>query len=405
MNLKKIVLLLILAAGVLLNAAATEPVLPGITNTKNYLGKFGNKKVAVVANHTSVVNLKELPVASRPAGQKGETMHTVDFLKAHGVQVSKIFAPEHGFRGTADAGEQVGDYKDKATGLPVISLYGTKKKPTKEDLDEVDFVLFDMQDVGVRFFTYLSTLHYIMEACAENRIPVYVADRPNPNAFYIDGPVLDTKFASFVGLHPVPIVYGMTIGEYAQMINGEGWLKNNITCNLTVIPCRNWSREAIVELPVKPSPNLPDKVSVMLYPSVCLFEGTVVNEGRGTQTPFQLFGHPDLKNMSYSYVPQSIEGMSRSPKCMGQTCYGMDLTGRFDEVKNGKKLRLDWLLTAYKNYEGKGSFFTSFFDRLAGTDALRKAVLAGKSEEEIRKSWKGELDRFRRIRADYLIYE
>ncbi|MDR1756594.1 MAG: DUF1343 domain-containing protein [Culturomica sp.] len=388
-------LIFALAGALAVRVAAAEPVLPGITDTRSYLGAFGNKKVAVVANHTSTVDL----------GEAARTVHTVDFLRGRGVQVAKIFAPEHGFRGTADAGEQVGDYTDPATGLPVISLYGNKKKPAKTDLDGVDFVLFDIQDVGVRFFTYLSTLHYILEACAENDIPLFVADRPNPNAFYTDGPVLEPEFASFVGLHPVPLVYGMTIGEYAQMINGEGWLGNNLACDLTVIPCRNWSREQITELPVKPSPNLPDKVSVMLYPSVCLFEGTVVNEGRGTMTPFQVFGHPELKDMPYSYVPRSIEGMSRSPKCLGKTCYGRNLTGCFDEVKNGKKLRLDWLLEAYRNYRGKASFFIPFFDKLAGTDALRKAIAAGKSEAEIRKGWEEGLHRFERVRTRYLIYK
>ncbi len=386
---------LIFAATLALRVAAAEPVLPGITDIRKYADTWEDKKVAVVANHTSVIYTEGAP----------HPEHTVDFLRRQGVQVVKIFAPEHGFRGTADAGEQVGDYTDKATGLPVVSLYGNKKKPAKADLNGVDVVLFDIQDVGVRFFTYLSTLHYILEACAENGIPALVADRPNPNAFYTDGPVLEPEFTSFIGLHPVPLVYGMTIGEYARMINGEGWLGNNLSCDLTVLPCRNWHRDRVTELPVRPSPNLPDKVSVLLYPSVCLFEGTVVNEGRGTETPFQVFGHPELKNMPYTYVPRSIEGMSRSPKCIGQTCYGRDLTGCFDEVKNGKKLRLDWLLEAYKNYRGKASFFTPFFEKLAGTETLRKAILAGKSEEEIRKNWEEGLRRFEHIRTRYLIYK
>lgn len=368
---------------------AVWAISPGSENFAAYKEYLQGKKVGIVANQTSVVG----------------DMHTVDFLRKQQVGIVRIFCPEHGFRGDADAGEAVGDYKDKATGLPVISLYGKKKKPLPEDLKGLDIMLFDMQDVGVRFYTYLSTLHYVMEACAENNIPVMVMDRPNPNAFYVDGPVLDMKYTSFVGMHPVPIVYGMTIGEYAQMINGEGWLKDGIRCKLRVIPCRDWQRNMMYDLPQKPSPNLPDKVSVMLYPSVCLFEGTVVSEGRGTLTPFQVFGHPGLKNMPYSFTPRSIPGMSKSPKCLGKKCYGMDLRDKYDEVKRGEKLRLDWLLSAYRNYEGKDSFFVPFFEKLAGTAQLRKDIVAGKSEADIRKSWQPLLEQFSQIRKKYLIYD
>ncbi|MBD9179103.1 MAG: DUF1343 domain-containing protein [Odoribacter splanchnicus] len=370
---------------------AQNGVSPGVEDYGMYRAKIEGKRVGVVANQTAVV--PELNM-----------MHTVDFLRERGVNVVKIFCPEHGFRGDADAGEQVGDYRDKVTGLPVISLYGKKKKPLPDDLKDIDVLIFDMQDVGVRFYTYISTLHYVMEACAENDIPLIVTDRPNPNAFYVDGPVLDLKHRSFVGMHPVPVVYGMTIGEYARMVNGEGWLQGGEKCRLTVVACRNWERDMTVELPCKPSPNLPDKVSVMLYPSTCLFEGTVVSEGRGTTVPFQVFGHPELKNMPYSFTPRSIEGMSKSPKCLGKVCYGMNLSGCYEEVKKGRKLRLDWLLLAYRNYTGKEPFFTSFFEKLAGTEQLRKDIIAGKEEDQIRASWQKELETFKQIRKKYLIY-
>ena len=364
-------------------------VSPGTENFLKYKALLEGKRVGIVANQTSVVV---------------KNQHSVDFLQEKGVNIVRIFCPEHGFRGDADAGESVGDYRDKKTGLQVISLYGKKKKPLPGDLKGIEVMVFDMQDVGVRFYTYLSTLHYVMEACAEQHIPLIVMDRPNPNAFYVDGPVLEMKYHSFVGMHPVPVVYGMTIGEYACMINGEGWLKNGIKCDLSVIACRGWKRNMTVDLPRKPSPNLPDKVSVMLYPSVCLFEGTVVSEGRGTHTPFQVFGHPELKNMPYSFIPESIPGMSKSPKCLGQKCYGMDLRGKYQEVKRGGQLRLDWLLTAWQNYTGEKPFFIPFFEKLAGTDRLRKDIQAGKTEEEIRAAWKPGLQAFEQIREKYLIY-
>lgn len=362
-------------------------VKPGILDYGVYRSGVEGKKIGIVANQTSVA----------------DTQNSVDFLRGKGVDIVKIFCPEHGFRGDADAGESVGDYTDKITGLPVVSLYGKKKKPLPSDLQGIDVMLFDMQDVGVRFYTYISTLHYLMEACAENRIPLIVMDRPNPNAFYVDGPVLDKKFTSFVGMHPVPIVYGMTIAEYAQMINGEKWLNGGVQCNLTVVPCRGWTRDQVTALPRKPSPNLPDTVSVMLYPSTCLFEGTVVNEGRGTYKPFQVFGHPQLKDMPYSYTPRSIEGMSKTPKCLGKKCFGMDLGGKYAEVKAGKKIRLDWLLAAYRNYTGTEPFFIPFFEKLAGTGQLREQIMAGKSEVEIRASWQNDLAKFKLIRAKYLI--
>lgn len=380
--------LMIFLFWVVVCVSAAGAVSPGIENFGQYKDRIENKRVGIVANQTSV------------AGD----VHSVDFLRENGINIVKIFCPEHGFRGDADAGESVGDYRDKITGLPVISLYGKKKKPLPEDLKGLDVLLFDMQDVGVRFYTYISTLHYVMEACAENNLPLVVMDRPNPNAFYVDGPVLEMKHQSFVGMHPVPVVYGMTIAEYARMINGEGWLKEGVKCDLTAIACRDWDRQMTVDLPRKPSPNLPDRVSVMLYPSTCFFEGTVVNEGRGTRIPFQVFGHPDLKNMPWAYTPESIEGMSKSPKCLGKKCFGMNLSDQYETVKNGRKIRLEWLLAAYRNYGGTEPFFIPFFEKLAGTDQLRKDIVAGKSEEQIRASWQKGLSEFKKIRDKYLIY-
>lgn len=379
---------LICCLGSLLWCEANCAVIPGVANWGAYASLLEGKSIGIVANQTSV------------AGNQ----HSVDFLREHGVHIVRVFSPEHGFRGDADAGESVGDAVDMATGLPVVSLYGKKKKPLPEDLRDIETMVFDMQDVGVRFYTYLSTLHYVLEACAEQDIPVVVLDRPCPNAYYVDGPVLQEGFTSFIGMHPVPIVYGMTIGEYACMINGEGWLDCDVKCRLKVIPCQGWERSMTLPLPVRPSPNLPDSISVMLYPSVCLFEGTVVSEGRGTDTPFQVFGHPDLKNMPYTFTPRSIPGMSRYPKCMGELCHGMDLRQKYEEVKKGRRLRLDWLLAAYRYYSGKAPFFTPFFDKLAGNDRLRKDIESGKSEEEIRASWQPALNKFMKIRAKYLIY-
>ena len=369
--------------------AISVNVRDGIERFEAYRNLVEGKRVGIVANHTSRV----------------DTVHGVDFLLGKGINVVRIFCPEHGFRGTADAGETVGDYIDAGSGLKVVSLYGKKKKPQPEDLSGIDVMIFDMQDVGVRFYTYLSTLHYVMEACAEQDIPLIVMDRPNPNAFYVDGPVLQKEFKSFVGMHPVPVVYGMTIGEYAGMINGEGWLKDSVTCDLTVIPCEGWSREQPVALPYAPSPNLPDSVSIMLYPSTCFFEGTVINEGRGTLHPFQVFGHPSLKGMPYSYVPRPIKGMSMQSKCKGQTCYGMDLRGEYYTILKMKRLNLAWLLQAYQEYKGKEPFFNALFNKLVGNDKVQRQLKEGATEEEIRAGWQDEVAGFMKVRERYLIYD
>jgi uncharacterized protein YbbC (DUF1343 family) len=366
-------------------------VICGAARTSEYFGLLAQKNVVVVANQTSVI---------------GET-HLVDSLITSGINVVKVFAPEHGFRGKKEAGETIKNGSDVKTGIPIISLYGSKKKPASSDLDGVDVILFDIQDVGARFYTYLSSMHYVMEAAAENSIPVIVLDRPNPNGFYIDGPVLNPSFSSFVGMHPIPIVHGMTLGELAKMINGEGWLKNGIHCELQVILCGDYTHLDLYELPIKPSPNLPNMGSVYLYPSLCLFEGTVVSIGRGTETPFQVIGHPKHEMGTMTFKPESISGVAENPKYKGETCKGHNLQefGNF-YFTTGRQLYLDWLIALYESYPDKSAYFKdgSWFDRLAGTDELRKQIIAGLSSKEIKDSWKKELDEFKLKRAKYILY-
>ena len=326
----------------------------------------------------------------------------VDTLLSLGVDVRKIFTPEHGFRGTADAGAKVNSSKDEKTGLPIVSLYGKNKKPTPEMLQGIDLILFDLQDVGVRFYTYISTMTYVMEAAAENNLPVIVLDRPNPNGFYVDGPVLKTENSSFVGLHQVPVVYGMTIGEYAKMVNGEGWLKNGIRCDLTVIPINKYNRNAIYELPVRPSPNLPNWESVYLYPTLCFFEGTIVSIGRGTETPFQIYGHPNMRG-SFTFTPKSTSGASK-PLLEGQRCRGENLVEfAHDYAHNVNQLHLEWLIEAYQQLKDKG-FFNNYFVKLSGDQQLQHDIENGKSADEIRASWQNDLEAFKAIRAKYLLY-
>ena len=352
----------------------------------NYLPLLEGKRLGVVGNQTSIV---------------GDT-HLVDTLLSLGINVRKIFTPEHGFRGQADAGAQVNSSKDAKTGLPIVSLYGNNKKPTPEMLQGIDVILFDLQDVGVRFYTYISTMSYVMEAAAENNIPVIVLDRPNPNGFYVDGPVLKSENKSFVGMHPVPVVYGMTIGEYAQMVNGEGWLKNGIHCDLTVIPINNYNRNAIYELPVKPSPNLPNWEAVYLYPTLCFFEGSIVSLGRGTDTPFQIYGHPDMRG-SFTFTPQSTAGAS-NPPLKGQRCRGENLVEyAHDFQHNESRLHLEWIIEAYQQLKEK-SFFTNYFRLLAGDKQLQRDIENGKSADEIRASWENDLETFLAVRAKYLLY-
>ena len=368
-----------------------------------YMKLLRNKNVAIVANQTSVLQvLQRAEVAPNVMGSKLVSHHLVDYLHSnHSVNVQKVFAPEHGFRGKADAGEIVVDGKDSKTGLPLISLYGKNKKPSAEQLQGIDIVVFDIQDVGARFYTYISTLHYVMEACAEANIPVIVLDRPNPNGNYIDGPVLEPKHQSFVGMHPVPVVYGMTIGEYGKMINGENWLANGIKCDLTVIPLENYTHDYIYDLPIKPSPNLPNAKSINLYPSLCFFEGTTVSAGRGTNLQFQIYGSPYLNKSEFSFIPQANEG-AKHPKFKGKLCYGENLSEN-DELQ---QINLSWLIKAYKETTAsKTKFWNSFFTKLAGTKKLQEQIVNGVSEKTIRASWQNDLNKFKVTRAKYLLYK
>lgn len=366
----------------------------GAAQTNLYVDFLKDKKIGIVANQTSVIN-----------NNKNGFTHLVDSLLNLNITVDKVFAPEHGFRGKADAGELIKNGKDKKTGLPIISLYGKNKKPSATQLENLDIVVFDIQDVGARFYTYISTLHYVMEACAEQNIPFIVLDRPNPNAHYIDGPVLEKEHKSFVGMHPVPVVYGMTIGEYAQMINGENWLKNKVKCNLTVIPIKNYSHETTYNLPIKPSPNLPNSKSINLYPSLCFFEGTPISVGRGTNMQFQIFGHPefDSKKFHFSFTPQPNEG-AKYPKHENKTCFGSDLR----DVKTLNQLNLSWLISSYKIYRktnSKKPFFNTFFTKLAGTEKLQQQIEAGLSTRKIKETWEKDLQDFIQLRSQYLIYK
>ena len=370
----------------------------GAENVSQYLHLLKGKKVGVVSNQTGILRTNQSQLEYK------NTTHLVDFLIENGINVVKIYSPEHGFRGNADAGAKVKSGEDEKTGLPIVSLYGNNKKPTNEQVKDVDILLFDMQDVGARFYTYISTLNYVMESAAENGKKVIVLDRPNPNAHYIDGPVMQPAFTSFVGMHKVPIVYGMTIGEYAQMINGEGWLKNKAKADLQVIPLLNYTHQSRYTLPVKPSPNLPNDRAINLYPSTCLFEGTNVNEGRGTEIQFQVYGSPYLKNMPYSYTPISRPGAT-SPKFKDEVCYGEDLSN--EPYMN--EISLKWLINAYRN-NTKQPFWTLngkklWIDQLSGTSDLRKQIEAGWSEDRIKATWQKDLEEFKKVRAKYLIYQ
>ncbi|MGX9984919.1 exo-beta-N-acetylmuramidase NamZ family protein [Soonwooa purpurea] len=360
----------------------------GADQPELYLEKLRNKNIIIVANQTSLLKNKQ---------------HLVDYLVEQQLSIKSIFAPEHGFRGDADAGEHIKNGIDAKTKLPIVSLYGANKKPSKEQLKDVDLILFDIQDAGVRFYTYISTLTYVMEAAAENNIAVMVLDRPNPHDGYIDGPILKSKWSSFVGLHPVPVVYGLTIGEYGEMVNGEKWLKNGMQCQYEIIPMKNYHKNKPYPISERPSPNLPNDLSINLYPSLCFFEGTEVSVGRGTEVPFQIYGSPWIKNMTYRFTPKPNYG-AKDPFLNGQLCYGEDLSQHKTELR---KLELSWLLKAYKDFDhNKKNFFLKnlFFDKLAGSDALRKQLISGKSEKEIRNSWKADLENFSKIRAKYMIY-
>ena len=373
----------------------------GAERTNLYLELLKGKNIAVVANQTSVLTvLQRAEVAPNVMGSKKVTQHLVDYLHTYnGITIKKVFAPEHGFRGKADAGEIVKDGFDTKTGLPIVSLYGKNKKPSAAQLTGIDIVVFDIQDVGARFYTYISSLHYVMEACAEAGIKVIILDRPNPNGHYIDGPILEPAHKSFVGMHKVPVVYGMTIGEYGQMINGEKWLKNGMQCNLKVIPLENYNHNTTYSLPIKPSPNLPNDKSINLYPSLCFFEGTNVSAGRGTEMQFQIYGSPFLAKKEFSYTPQANEG-AKYPKYKNKLCFGEDLR----TAKKLDKLDLSYLIKAYKQNTSK-EFFNNFFTKLAGTKKLQQQIEQGVTEKEIRESWVKDLEKFKLMRNKYLIYK
>jgi uncharacterized protein YbbC (DUF1343 family) len=363
----------------------------GAERTGLYFPYLHGKTVACVANHTSVI------------GQ----VHLVDSLVQAGINMVKVFAPEHGFRGLEEAGEEVRNQIDQKTGIQIVSLYGTFKKPSREDLEGIQVVLFDIQDVGTRFYTYISTMTYVMEACAENAVPFILLDRPNPNGDYVDGPVLEKGYESFVGLHPVPVVHGMTVGEYARMVNEEGWLEKGIKAQLTVIPVENYTHSTRYSLPVAPSPNLPNDLAICLYPSLCLFEGTRVSVGRGTDYPFQVIGHPYYVIGSFLFKPESRQE-ARHPLYEGQNCYGTSLGGVWELCMKDRRLNLSWLINHYDFWNNfvkdRGSFFNNYFDKLAGNSTLRKQITEGKTEDQIRASWHEGLAKFRSIRQKYLLY-
>ena len=372
-------------------ASREAGVKPGAESTGGYLSKLRGKRLGIVANQTSRIG----------------KAHLVDYLLALEslkLQVQRLFGPEHGFLGHGEDAVPIEDGEYQDTGIPIVSLYGRKLKPSPADLEDLDLLLFDIQDVGVRFYTFISTLFYVMQACAEQGLELILLDRPNPNGFYVDGPLLEPGFSSFEGKHEVPVVYGMTIGEYARMINGEGWLGAGLSCPLTLIPCENYSHQSPYGLPVPPSPNLVTMNAVYLYPSICFFEGTKISEGRGTPSPFEVFGHPELREGDYSFTPECMPGADSHPKLLGIPCRGKDLRYLRNTLDRKPGLDLSWLIMAYQNFPDKSNFFTPFFDRLAGTATLRHQITSGLSEKEIRASWSHDLALFQKIRCKYLIY-
>ena len=390
---KNVFLLLISIFSVQLSAQNfSNKIITGAEQSNDYLPQLKGKKVALLVNQTSVIK-KE---------------HLVDYLLEQKINIVKIFAPEHGFRGQADAGEKVKSGVDAKTGLSITSMYGANKKPSKESMQGIDIVVFDIQDVGARFYTYISSMQYMMEACADANVPMVILDRPNPNGFYVDGPVLEPKFKSFVGMQPIPIVHGMTVGEYAKMLNGEGWLAKKAKCKLTIITCKNYTHKTFYHLPIPPSPNLKSTAAIFLYPSLCFFEGTDVSVGRGTNTPFEVWGHPTFKDNGFSFTPASVEG-AKNPPHLGKVCYGANLNlSPTDVLKITKnQLNLSFLMNAYSIAQSatKEKFFNDFFEKLAGTASLKAQIINKTSEIEIRNSWKKGILQFKMTRKKYLLYE
>jgi len=372
------------------NNESENQIIPGAWQTEKYFPLLSDQRLALVGNHSSLIG----------------NVHLADSLISAGFQLKKVFSPEHGFRGVAAAGEYVKSGIDIQTGLPVISLYGSNRRPSANDLQDIDLIIFDIQDVGVRFYTYISTMSYMMEEAARLNIPMLILDRPNPNGHYVDGPVLKPEQSSFVGLHPIPIVHGLTIGEYALMVYGEGWLGNNLKCHLKIIPVKNYSRDSWYELPVAPSPNLPNMTSIVHYPYLCFFEGTAISLGRGTDFPFQVYGHPDFPKEKFPFVftPES-RSAAPNPPLLGKQCQGLDLrTKSPQDLTTLARLDLSHLITAYQNFPNKEGFFNNFFDRLAGTSELRNQIIEGWTEDEIRNSWQKGVDDFRELRKPYLLY-
>jgi len=369
---------------------STPSIIVGANQLEKYLPLLKNKSIGIVANQTSVIFKNK---------QENQFTHIVDSLVSLDINIQKVFAPEHGFRGKADAGEHVTNGKDPKTGIDIISIYGKNKKPSAIQLKGLDIIVFDIQDVGARFYTYISSLHYVMEACAENNIPMLILDRPNPNGHYTDGPILEAVHKSFVGMHPIPIVHGMTIGEYAQMINGEKWLNNGVQCDISIIKCENYNKQITYSLPIKPSPNLPNDTAINLYPSLCFFEGTTVSVGRGTEMQFQIYGAPYLPKTDFNFIPKPNEG-AKYPKHENKVCYGEDLrkTLKLD------LLNLEWLSNAYNLSANKESFFNKFFTKLAGTKKLQQQIVSGMKHHDIRKSWIKELHQYDKMRTTYLLY-
>jgi uncharacterized protein YbbC (DUF1343 family) len=375
----------------------TRNIITGAEQTEKYLPLLKGKRVAIMANQTSVI---------------GNT-HLVDSLQKLGITITKVFGPEHGFRGNASAGVKVADETDSITGIRIISLYGGKNKPSKEDLADVDILIYDLQDVGCRFYTNINALARLMESCADNNKEMLILDRPNPNGYFVDGPVLDMQLKSGIGMFPIPIAHGLTVAEFAQMANGEGWLADKKTCKITIIPVANYDHSMPYTLPVKPSPNLNTQQSILLYPSTCLFEGTYLNHGRGTYFPFTVIGSPELKGIyQFSYTPTGIKGMAETPLFMNQVCYGLDLR-KYDvnELRNSKKINLSWMMELYKNHPHKEKFFDSKLsnqmgniDKLSGTYLFRQQIISGKTEAEIRASWEPKLSEYKVMRRKYLLY-
>ena len=366
---------------------SNNKLIVGANRTELFLNHIEGLNVAVVANLSSKIK------------SNTKSIHLIDSLLKLNIKIKKVFSPEHGFRGEADAGEKVEDGIDQKTGIPIISLHGKNKKPTKDQMKDVDVVIFDIQDVGARFYTYISTLHYVMEAVGENNKKLIILDRPNPNGHYVDGPILESKYKSFIGMHPVPVVYGMTIGEFGIMINEEGWLKNQIYSDLKVIPIKNYNRKMVYELPIKPSPNLPNKQSINLYPSLCFFEQTPISIGRGTNMQFQVIGSPDWENNDFSFKPISMSG-AKYPKHIDQICNGIDLR----ESAYLSRINLKWLIDAYNKSKNKSAFFKDGFNKLAGNKMLKEQIIDGLSEKEIKQSWKSGVENFKLMRSKYLIY-